>query len=72
MIIIQGSGPNDMDGTIYALKPYKEISEKLAQKGIASIRFHKRTFEFNTMSLKIFSLPLKTNTLKIHFKLSMF
>lgn len=52
VLMISGSGPADMDSTINALKPFKDLSEQLAQKGIASLRFHKRTYEFNQQVAK--------------------
>jgi dienelactone hydrolase len=42
-VIVHGSGPLDMDGTVYANKPYREIADYLAENGVASIRYDKRT-----------------------------
>jgi len=42
VVIVQGSGPNDMDGS-GALYIYRQIAEYLAANGIASIRHDKRT-----------------------------
>jgi len=42
VVIVQGSGPNDMDGSA-TLYIYRQIAEHLAENGIASIRHDKRT-----------------------------
>jgi len=42
VVIVAGSGPNDMDGAA-ALYIYRQIAEHLAENGIASIRHDKRT-----------------------------
>ena len=42
VVIVQGSGPSDMDGTA-TLYIYRQIAEHLAENGIASIRYDKRT-----------------------------
>ncbi len=43
VILVHGSGPNDMDETIGPNKPFKDIAAGLAVNGIASIRYVKRT-----------------------------
>ncbi len=43
VIFVHGSGPQDRDETIFENKPFKDISESLYQKGIASYRFDKKT-----------------------------
>lgn len=45
VIMIPGSGPNDMDETIGKNKPFADIAHGLAQRGIASFRFNKRSYE---------------------------
>ncbi|RYG16259.1 MAG: DUF3887 domain-containing protein [Chitinophagaceae bacterium] len=51
VVLVHGSGPNDMDETIGPNKPFKDIAAGLAVNGIASIRYVKRTViypqEFN-------------------------
>lgn len=46
IIMLSGSGPNDMDATIGPNKIFKELSYRLAEKGIATLRFDKRTFTY--------------------------
>lgn len=43
VILVHGSGPSDMDETIGPNKPFQDIALGLASKGIASIRYVKRT-----------------------------
>ncbi|MEA1884513.1 MAG: alpha/beta hydrolase [Thermotogota bacterium] len=43
VIIVGGSGPTDMDGTVGPNTPYKDIAEGLASSGIAVMRYNKRT-----------------------------
>lgn len=43
MILVQGSGPGDRDESILGLKPFKDLALGLAVKGIATIRYDKRT-----------------------------
>jgi hypothetical protein len=43
VILVHGSGPNDRDETVGANKPFREIAEGLAAKGIAVLRYDKRT-----------------------------
>lgn len=46
VIMLQGSGPQDKDETIYQNKPFRDIAQGLAQRGIASFRFDKRTLTY--------------------------
>jgi dienelactone hydrolase len=46
VVLVHGSGPADMDETVGANKPLKDIALGLAAKGIASIRYVKRTMIF--------------------------
>ncbi len=43
VIIVGGSGPTDKDGSIGPNKPYRDIAEGLATRGIAVYRYNKRT-----------------------------
>jgi dienelactone hydrolase len=43
VVLVHGSGPNDMDETFGPNKPFKDLAAGLAAKGIASIRYVKRT-----------------------------
>ena len=46
VILLQGSGPSDMDETLGNLKPFRDIAEGLAARGVAVYRFDKRSYVF--------------------------
>jgi dienelactone hydrolase len=48
VILVQGSGPSDMDETIDANKPFRDLANGLAEKGIAVLRYDKRTLVYST------------------------
>ncbi|WP_025145090.1 alpha/beta fold hydrolase [Pedobacter jeongneungensis] len=43
VVFVHGSGPGDMDETVGANKPFKDLAGGLASKGIGSVRYVKRT-----------------------------
>lgn len=43
VVLVHGSGPNDADETILANKPFKDLAWGLATRGIAVLRYEKRT-----------------------------
>lgn len=43
VVMVHGSGPADMDGTVGPNKPLKDIAVGLASNGVASVRYVKRT-----------------------------
>lgn len=45
VVLVHGSGPNDMDETIGPNKPFKDLAGGLASQGIAVLRYEKRTYE---------------------------
>ncbi len=46
LILVHGSGPNDMDETIGPNKPFRDIAEGLSSLGIAVLRYNKRTYQY--------------------------
>ncbi|MFA9422193.1 MAG: alpha/beta fold hydrolase [Sedimentibacter sp.] len=46
LILVHGSGPNDMNETVGMNQPFKDIAYSLAQKGVAVLRYDKRTFTY--------------------------
>jgi dienelactone hydrolase len=44
VILIHGSGPSDRDETIGPNKPFRDLAWGLAERGIASLRYDKRSF----------------------------
>lgn len=45
VVLVHGSGPNDRDETVGANKPFKDVAEGLASRGIAVLRYDKRTLQ---------------------------
>lgn len=43
LVFVHGSGPGDKDLTVGGVKPFRDLALGLAAKGIASIRYDKRT-----------------------------
>ncbi len=48
VVLVHGSGPNDRDETVFANKPFKDLAEGLASRGIAVLRYEKRTRQYQT------------------------
>ncbi len=44
VVMVHGSGPNDLDETIGGAKPFRDLADGLAKRGVASLRYDKRTF----------------------------
>jgi len=53
-VLVHGSGPNDRDGTVFKTKPLRDLAVGLASRGIAVIRYEKRTKQhgFAAIALK--------------------
>ena len=58
VVLIHGSGSSDRDETVGSLKPFRDLAEGLAEKGIAVYRFDKRSYVYGVemMSNKAFTL----------------
>ncbi len=48
VVLVHGSGPNDRDETIGANKPFRDLAHGLAARGIAVLRYDKRTYTYRT------------------------
>ncbi len=46
VVLVHGSGAANMDERVYALTPFRDLAEGLAARGIASIRYDKRTYTY--------------------------
>lgn len=62
VILVHGSGPNDRDETIYENKPFKDLAQNLAQKGIAVYRYDKRTYVYGKDMAADMTLTLDEET----------
>ncbi|HOP09542.1 MAG TPA: alpha/beta fold hydrolase [Candidatus Methanofastidiosa archaeon] len=47
VVLVHGSGANDMDETIGPNKPFKDIATGLASQGVAVLRYDKRTYAYS-------------------------
>lgn len=47
LVLVHGSGPNDMNETVGANAPFRDIAYALAGRGIAVLRYDKRTYSYN-------------------------
>lgn len=48
VVLVHGSGPQDRDETIGPNKPFKDIAWGLASRGVAVLRYDKRTYDKRT------------------------
>ncbi len=51
VVLVQGSGASDKDEAAYALKPFRDLAYGLASKGIAVLRYNKRTYEHSAKTM---------------------
>jgi dienelactone hydrolase len=45
-LIVGDFGPNDEDGTVLGRKPLRDLGEGLAERGVATLTYEKRTFTY--------------------------
>ena len=46
VVLVQGSGSSDRDETIFQNRPFRDLAHGLAELGVASLRYDKRTFVY--------------------------
>ena len=51
-VLVHGSGSSNMDEKIFANTPFKDIAEGLAERGVATIRYDKRSFIYGRKLVK--------------------
>ncbi|MBS0431208.1 MAG: alpha/beta fold hydrolase [Proteobacteria bacterium] len=52
VVLLGGSGPADRDETIGPDKPFRDIAHGLAERGIAVLRYDKRTHDYPALALQ--------------------
>jgi len=62
VVLVHGSGPQDQDETIFANKPFRDLAYGLASRGVAVLRYVKRTKEYPNRSTAGGSITLKEET----------
>ena len=64
VVLVHGSGPNDRDETIGPNKPFRDLAHGLASRGIAVLRYEKRTKHYPIlMALSINTITVKEETI---------
>lgn len=46
IVLVHGSGPNDKNETVGSIKPFKDLADGLASRGVAVLRYEKRTLQY--------------------------
>ncbi len=46
VVLVHDSGPNDRDETVFSAKPFRDLAEGLASRGIVVLRYEKRNRQF--------------------------
>jgi dienelactone hydrolase len=46
VVLVHGSGPHDMDETVFGITVFKDIAGYLANNGVAVLRYDKRTYAY--------------------------
>lgn len=60
VVLVHGSGPQDRDETIGPNKPFLDLSHGLAARGIAVLRYEKRTRQYaSVLALQVGSMTVK-------------
>ncbi len=63
VVLVHGSGPHDRDETIGPNKPFKDLAWGLASRGVAVLRFEKRTKQHGAKLVSVPKLTVKEEVL---------
>jgi dienelactone hydrolase len=63
VVLVHGSGPNDRDEAILANKPFRDLAWGLASRGIAVLRYDKRTLAHAAQLAKVKDFTVKEETI---------
>ncbi|MGE7764086.1 alpha/beta hydrolase family protein [Peribacillus sp. NPDC096540] len=64
VVLVHGSGPSNMDEKIGNNYPFKDLAEALAERGIAVLRYDKRTFVYGKEMRNDTGLSVKEETIE--------
>jgi dienelactone hydrolase len=64
VVLVHGSGPNDRDETVGANKPFRDLAEGLASRGIAVLRYEKRTRQYGAKLSLVKDLTVQQETVE--------
>jgi uncharacterized protein len=59
VLLVHGSGPNDQDESLGPNRPFRDIAEGLATKGVAVLRWDKRTLHLGGIDVKPDDITVK-------------
>ncbi len=62
VVMVHGSGSSNMDEKVMKLTPFKDLAEGLAQHGVASLRYDKRSFAHGRKMMKEGPITVKEET----------
>jgi fermentation-respiration switch protein FrsA (DUF1100 family) len=63
-VLVHGSGPNDRDETVGGAKVFKDLAEGLASRGIAVLRYEKRTKQYGARVAAIKNYTVEEETVE--------
>ena len=63
VVMVHGSGPSSKDEKVLKLTPFKDLAEGLAKRGIASLRYDKRTFVYGRKMAKQKDITVREETI---------
>lgn len=64
LVLVHGSGPSNMDEKVGKLTPFKDLAEGLASRGIATIRYDKRTYAHKRQFINKQDTTVKEETIE--------
>ncbi|MBR3952160.1 MAG: alpha/beta fold hydrolase [Oscillospiraceae bacterium] len=64
VVFVHGSGSSNMDEKVMKLTPFKDLAKGLAKRGIASVRYDKRSFAHGRKMLKKGSLTVREEVIE--------
>lgn len=63
VVLVHGSGPNDRDETVGANHPFRDLAWGLADRGIAVLRYEKRTRQYPERAAAIKNVTVRDETI---------
>jgi uncharacterized protein len=64
VVLVHGSGPNDRDETVASNKPFRDLALGLASRGIAVLRYEKRTRKYSGKIASVAGFTVQQETVE--------
>ena len=64
VVFVHGSGASNLNERVGKLTPFKDLAEGLAKRGIAAIRYDKRSFTYGRKMLQEKNITVKEETIE--------